>query len=523
MKPLRRLLDKLHHSFAKGGKYERFYPVYEAVDTFLYTPGSVTKTASHVRDGMDMKRVMIIVCVALLPCVFMAFWNTGYQANTVIHNRKQAQRLLDADVIQSSEIGTVLQVSIGLPLERDVDEITSALVRKRAQNYLAGDEARETIETRTRNSKTKSREEVEQELYETYTSNLEGDLKDSLALVLIPPNDQPAVEVELTKTGYTPGWRGRLMESMGLNFDPTSFLSNLIFGGLFFLPVYLVCMAVGGIWETIFSVVRGHEINEGFLVTGLLFPLTLPPTIPLWQVALGISFGVVIGKEIFGGTGRNFLNPALTARAFLYFAYPAQSTGEGIWNAVAVDGFSGATTLGVMATANMQDVLSSPVESVANISFWQAFSGTIQGSMGETSTLACIFGAIVLIGAGVGSWRIMAGMLIGGMGFSAFLWLIGSETNPMFALPPWWHLAVGSFAFGLVFMATDPVSASMTQVGKWWYGGLIGAMTILVRVINPAFPEGVMLAILFGNVFAPLIDYFVVQANIKRRLARNGA
>jgi Na+-transporting NADH:ubiquinone oxidoreductase subunit B len=311
------------------------------------------------------------------------------------------------------------------------------------------------------------------------------------------------------------------MQALGLPFDPNSFLSNLVFGALFFLPVYIVCMTVGGIWEVIFGVVRGHEINEGFLVTGLLFPLTLPPTIPLWQVALGISFGVVIGKEIFGGTGRNFLNPALTARAFLYFAYPAQSTGEKIWTAVSVDGFSGATSLGAMATANVADVKEGL--SALNVTWGQSFMGTIQGSMGETSTLACIIGAMILIGAGIGSWRIMAGMLIGGISLSSLLYIIGSSTNPMFLMRPWEHVVVGGFAFGLVFMATDPVSASMTQLGKWWYGGLIGAMTILVRVINPAFPEGVMLAILFGNVFAPLIDYFVVQANIKRRLARDAA
>jgi Na+-transporting NADH:ubiquinone oxidoreductase subunit B len=238
-------------------------------------------------------------------------------------------------------------------------------------------------------------------------------------------------------------------------------------------------------------------------------------------VALGISFGVVIGKEIFGGTGRNFLNPALTARAFLYFAYPAQSTGEKIWTAVSVDGFSGATSLGAMATANVADVKEGL--SALNVTWGQSFMGTIQGSMGETSTLACIIGAMILIGAGIGSWRIMAGMLIGGISLSSLLYIIGSSTNPMFQLRPWEHVVVGGFAFGLVFMATDPVSASMTQLGKWWYGALIGAMTILVRVINPAFPEGVMLAILFGNVFAPLIDYFVVQANIKRRLARDAA
>ena len=247
-----------------------------------------------------------------------------------------------------------------------------------------------------------------------------------------------------------------------------------------------------------------------------MFPLTLPPGIPLWQVALGISFGVVLGKEVFGGMGRNFMNPALTARAFLYFAYPAQISGDRVW--VAVDGFSGATSLGLMAAADPAVGLSE-----LQVTWWQAFLGTISGSMGETSTLACLFGAAVLIATGIGSWRIMAGVLVGGMGFSTLLWLIGSQTNAMFALPPWWHLVLGGYAFGLVFMATDPVSASMTEMGKWVYGILIGVMTIMVRVINPAFPEGIMLAILLGNVFAPLIDYFVVQANVKRRLARYAA
>jgi Na+-transporting NADH:ubiquinone oxidoreductase subunit B len=212
------------------------------------------------------------------------------------------------------------------------------------------------------------------------------------------------------------------------------------------------------------------------------------------------------------------LNPALTARAFLYFAYPAQSTGEKIWTAVSVDGFSGATSLGVMKVADVKEGLKA-----IDVSWWQAFVGTTPGSMGETSEVACLIGAIVLIATGIGSWRIMAGMLLGGVGLSTILWAIGSDTNPMFAVPPWYHLVIGSFMFGLVFMATDPVSASMTQTGKWWFGGLCGAITILIRVINPAYPEGVMLAILFGNVVAPLIDYVVIQANIKRRLARNAA
>ena len=281
----------------------------------------------------------------------------------------------------------------------------------------------------------------------------------------------------------------------------------------------MVCMIVGGLWETLFAVVRGHEINEGFLVTGLLFPLTLPPTIPLWQVALGISFGVVIGKEIFGGTGRNFLNPALTARAFLYFAYPAQSTGEGIWTAIHVDGFSGATSLGVMATANVQRGTQCPQRVLAaSLPRHHArFDGRDVGTGvhlggGDAHCRGHRFVADHgrHVDRGLGPFRLV-------------VFGVGSETNPMFLVPPWYHLVIGSFAFGLVFMATDPVSASMTETGKWWFGGLIGVMTILVRVVNPAFPEGVMLAILFGNVFAPLIDYFVVQANIKRRLARNAA
>jgi len=415
MKPLRRLLDRLKPSFETGGKLEKLFPLFEMADTFLYTPGTVTGRASHVRDGLDLKRMMIIVVVALIPCIVMAMYNTGLQAN-------QAMSQLNA--------------------------------------------------------------------------------------------------VELDS------WRGDIIVSLGLGYDPGSLLSNLIHGALYFIPVFIVCNVAGGFWEVVFACVRKHEVNEGFLVTGMLFPLTLPPTIPLWQVALGISFGVVIGKEVFGGTGKNFLNPALTARAFLYFAYPAQISGDKVWTAV--DGFSGATPLGALASADAGQVgMKSITESAAagglDISWAQAFLGNISGSMGETSTLACLFGALVLIVAGVGSWRIMAGMLAGGFGFSLLLWAIGSDTNAMFQMPPWWHLVVGGFAFGLVFMATDPVSAAMTNTGRWYYGALIGVMTILIRVVNPAFPEGVMLAILFGNVFAPTIDYFVVRANIKRRLARNAA
>jgi Na+-transporting NADH:ubiquinone oxidoreductase subunit B len=405
MKPLRRLFDRLHPAFDKGGKFEKLYPLYEAVDTFLYTPGTVTRQASHIRDGLDLKRMMITVVVALIPCIFMAMWNTGYQANLAMQ-----------------------------------------------------------------------------------------DLGISAA----------------------PGWRGQVIESLGVGYQPGSLLANLVHGALYFLPVYIVCNAVGGLWEVLFAVSRKHEVNEGFLVTGMLFPLVLPPTIPLWQVALGISFGVVIGKEIFGGTGRNFLNPALTARVFLYFAYPGDITGDEIWTAV--DGFSGATPLGALAVADVQEGMR-----VLDVTWMQAFLGTMQGSMGETSALACLLGAAVLIGTGIGSWRIMLSMFLAAMAFSGLLYVTSSPTNPMFQMPPHWHFVTGGFAFAMVFMATDPVSATMTETGKWFYGALIGVMTILIRVINPAFPEGVMLAILFGNVFAPLIDYFVVQANINRRLARHAA
>ena len=258
--------------------------------------------------------------------------------------------------------------------------------------------------------------------------------------------------------------------------------------------------------------------------------LTLPATIPLWQVALGISFGVVIGKEIFGGTGKNFLNPALTARAFLYFAYPGfmsgfnqpkPHSGWGIW--VAADGVSGATALGAMASAPVGGV-PPDIATITNHSWWDYFLGYVQGSMGETSTLACLLGAAFLIATGVGSWKIMAGCLLGLLGMSTALWAAAGMTdNPMMYVPPQWHVVIGGFAFGAVFMATDPVSASMTDTGRWWYGILIGVMTVLIRVINPAYPEGIMLAILFGNVVAPLIDYSVIQANIKRRTARYAA
>ncbi|MEE6249165.1 MAG: NADH:ubiquinone reductase (Na(+)-transporting) subunit B [Bdellovibrionota bacterium] len=398
MQFLRDFLDAQHKHFVGDGKLKKLYPLYEAADTFLYTPGENTKGSVHIRDGIDLKRTMITVAMALGPCIMMALYNTGFQAQTA----------------------------------------------------LAG---------------------------------------------------MGVAEVA--------GWRGSLFHALGFGVDAGNILSCFLLGALYFLPVFLVTNLVGGFWEAIFASVRGHEINEGFLVTGILFPLILPPTIPLWQVAVGISFGVVIGKEIFGGTGKNFLNPALTARAFLFFAYPAEISGDAVW--IAADGFTGATLLGQAALEGVGSF---------NYTWMQAFLGLIPGSMGETSALACLLGAGYLILTGIGSWRIMLSMTLSTVFFAFVMNMVGSDTNPMFAVTPAWHLVLGGFAFGTVFMATDPVSASMTQLGQYFYGALIGLMVILVRVVNPAFPEGVMLAILFGNVFAPLIDYFVMNANIARRKLR---
>lgn len=419
MKLLRQVLDYVEPNFVKGGKLEKAYPLYEALDTFLFTPGQVSKSAAHVRDSLDMKRMMIMVVIALGPCIAMALWNTGYQANYAIANHDATP----------------------------------------------------------------------------YAASITG-------LDLIN--------------------REQIMEFLGLPHDPANHISNVIYGALFFLPVYIVTMTVGGTCELIFSTIRGHEINEGFLVSGMLFPLTLPPTIPLWQVGLGIAFGVVFGKEIFGGTGKNFLNPALTARAFLYFAHASFMSGDKVWTAVEPDGFTGATTLTGMSTA-APDTLPQNA-STYDLSFWDNFIGVIPGSMGETSTLACLLGAALLIATGIGSWRIMLGVVGGAVATATIFWAFRDlSDNPMAQLGPMWHMVIGGFAFGTVFMATDPVSATMTETGKWWYGGLIGVMTVLIRVINPAFPEGIMLAILFGNVMAPLIDYAVIQANVTRRMARYAA
>ena len=398
---MRHYLERLRPLFTKGGRLEKYFAVFEMVDTFLYSPPDTTRTAPHVRDGIDLKRLMMYVVVALIPCILWSWFNTGYQANLAL-----------------AQMGTVKE-----------------------------------------------------------------------------------------------GWRRELLAALNIGFDAGSIVSNMVHGFLYFLPLYLVALIVGGLWEMLFATLRHKEINEGHLVTSILFTLTLPPDIPLWMVALGISFGVVIGKEIFGGTGKNFLNPALTGRAFLFFAYPAEITGDRVW--VAVDGYSGATPLGLGKIGGMEAIAS------GGYTWWNAFIGLMPGSLGETSTLACLIGAAFLIYTRVGSWRIILGVFLGMVGSALLFNAVGSDTNPMMAMPWYWHLVLGGFAFGMVFMATDPVSAAMTTAGRWVFGLLIGFMTILIRVVNPAFPEGIMLAILFANIFAPLIDHAVIQLNIRRRLRRH--
>lgn len=456
--------------FHKGGKLERLYPLYEAHDTFLFTPGETTKGTTHVRDAIDLKRMMSVVVVALIPCIFMALYNTGFQANLIYET---ALKQMQAQQGASFDLEAAKQT---LKLTPPADATTS--------DYLV----------------------------RLFTGNKS-----------------------------LPNWRLLVLDyfnfdwmdagTFGGNFlSPNHLFKSLLHGALFFFPVWFVGLAAGGLCEAFFAIVRRHEINEGFLVTSTLFPLTLPADIPLWQVAIGIIFGVVVGKEIFGGTGKNFLNPALTARAFLYFNNAPNISGDNVWTAV--DGYSGATGLGALAVkgtgADVAGTLAAMQGSVAGqviekpLYWWDAFVGNMHGSMGETSTLACLIGAVILIASGIGSWRIMAGTVIGMAGFSFLLSQVSTDTA-IYAATPLWHLVLGGFAFGTVFMATDPVSASMTETGKWVYGLLIGFMTVVVRALNPGYAEGIMLAILFANCCAPLIDYFVVQANISRRLARNAA
>ncbi len=393
---LRKKLDELKPLFEKGGKYEKFYFIWEANDTFLFTPKEVTKNRGvQIRDAMDMKRLMITVVIAMVPCLLFGIWNAGHQ------------------------------------------------------HYLAVGETAE-------------------------------------------------------------------------------FWSKVFLGAKLVLPIVIVSYVVGLGTEFTIATIRRHPINEGFLVTGMLIPLVMPPTIPLLQVGLATFFAVVIGKEAFGGTGMNVLNVALTARAFLYFAYPTDITGD-VWvykgGKAVVDGYTGATPLSIGAEAvttgeNVVAGLSEYGRGWADgvFEFWNMFMGILPGSIGETSTLMALIGAAILIGTGVGSWKVIIGVFGGAFAMGTLMNLIGA--NEYMLLPSEYHLVIGGLAFGAVFMATDPVTSTQTETGKWWYGILIGVMTIVIRVWNPAYPEGIMLAILLMNVFAPLIDYFVVEANKKRRLQR---
>lgn len=384
MKFLRDTFDKIRPNFEKGGKLHFLHSTFDAFETFFFVPGHATHGKVHVRDGIDMKRTMITVVVAMLPALLFGMWNVGYQ------------------------------------------------------HYL----------------------------------------------------------------------------SLG---QESTLMDNFLFGLMQVLPIIIVSYTVGLGIEFAFCQAKGHSVNEGFLVTGLLIPMVLPPTIPLWMVALGTAFAVIIGKEVFGGSGMNLLNPALTARVFLFFAYPAYMSGEflssgsAVWfsgdRAELADGYSGATSLGELATGN-----------APSVSIMDMFLGLEKGSIGETSVIAILLGALILIVTGIGSWKIMTSVFAGGFIMGSIFNMVGGTAY--LDLPAVEHLLIGGFAFGAVFMATDPVSAAQTEKGKIIYGLLIGILTVLIRVSNPAYPEGMMMAILLMNVFAPLIDYFVVESNKKRRLKR---
>ena len=317
---------------------------------------------------------------------------------------------------------------------------------------------------------------------------------------------------------YNTGYQAGLASGLDLGF-----IAVMVRGSWVVLPMLMVSYAVGLFWEILFASVRGHKISEGFLVTGLLFPMTLPPTTPLWQVAVGITFGVVIGKEIFGGTGRNILNPALTARAFLFFAYPGNMSGDRVWTLVeqTVDAVTAATPLALLPLTSAGDA-ASRILSDAGYSFQRLFIGDIPGSVGETSALMCLIGAVFLVLTGVGNYRNMLGGVLGVLAVAYPGYLLyqysGGEMAHMFSVHPAWHLVMGSFAFGIVYMATDPVSGPGMNLSRWIYGFLIGALTVMIRLFNPAYPEGVMLAILFMNIFAPLIDHFVIKARLSKRM-----
>lgn len=330
----------------------------------------------------------------------------------------------------------------------------------------------------------------------------------------------PALLFGMWNTGY--------QHFIALGETDVTFWQQFLHGLIKVLPIVIVSYVAGLTVEFIFAQIRGHEVNEGFLVSGMLIPLIVPVDVPLWMVAVATIFAVIIGKEVFGGTGMNIVNPALTARAFLFFAYPSKMSGDKIWisglesGEGIVDGFSGATALGLGASPDLQNGAVSATEYITNKipSVWDSFVGTIPGSIGETSVIAILIGAVILLFTGIASWRVMLSGLIGGVLMGLILNAAAPADNVLMQIPWYQHLFLGGFAFGLVFMATDPVTAAQTTTGKWIYGFLVGLIAILVRVLNPAYPEGVMLAILLMNVFAPLIDYYVVRANIKRRMKR---
>ncbi len=391
MRWLRNLLDKVSPQFEKGGKLEKLGPVFEATDTILFSTDERTESGPHIRDSVDIKRIMILVVIALIPCYIFGAINVGYQK-------------------------------------------------------------------------------------------------------------------ALTFGGQT------------------TWMDNLLVGTIAILPIIVVTFISGAFWELLFGIVRKHPISEGFLVTCALIPLTLPPSIPLWQVAVATSFGIVIGKEIFGGVGMNIFNPALTARAFLYFTYPAFISGDKVW-VLAPDGYSGPTALSIPAgqtNADAVDLLDKASSNlVFDFSWMNMFLGWIPGSIGETNKLLILIGALFLVIIGVTSWRVMIGSFLGLIGMAYLTNLLAPySTNSMLTIPPHYHLVMGSFLFGTVFMATEPVTGCHTDRGRWVFGILVGSLTVIIRNINPAYPEGIMLAILLMNAFAPLIDYFVVRGNIKKRLIR---
>ncbi|MBN3859313.1 NADH:ubiquinone reductase (Na(+)-transporting) subunit B [Neisseriaceae bacterium PsAf] len=409
---LKNIFEKMEPSFLPGGKYEKMYPLFEAVYTIFYTPGAVTQKGVHIRDTISLKTIMTLVWLSVFPAMFYGMYNVGHQS---------------------------LQ-----------------------------------------------------------------------ALMLLSPED---LSVALQSD-----WHYQLAQWLGVNFNQQAGIwSKLLLGACFFIPIYFIVFAVGGFWEVLFALVRKHEINEGFFVTSILFSLILPPSIPLWQAALGITFGVVVAKELFGGTGKNFLNPALAGRAFLFFAYPAQMSGDLVW--VVADGFSSATPLSQWAVSGEPGLIHNVTGQA--ISWMDAFIGNIPGSIGEVSTIAILLGGIFIIFMRIASWRIVTGVFLGMVASALLFNWIGSDSNPMFAMPWYWHLVLGGFAFGMMFMATDPVTASYTNAGKWAFGLSVGILCILIRVVNPAYPEGMMLAILLVNIFAQLYDYIVMQFNIRRRKMRN--